>query len=459
MLKKITALFLFITAGCTLGYSQSETTTPFLRRMNQATFVNPAFIPQYRTSIGPPLPGLSNFYLNANLRGIDLKSVTDAIDDGTLSLHKLSGNINTEAFGLNLFLHKDLFHVCFPAGKFQMGINLSTRINSFIEIDKDFLNFAANGNYNFIGQKADFTGMSVYANAYNELGVSLAREYERFTVGARFKYLAGMANVTTDNLSASFTTGVNAYDPIRVQLGGEFKTSGPIPYLMDSVNGQKATDEQKKPKLSASSFTDNIGGAIDVGFTYWVTPRLNVHASIIDLGFINWKVNPNVYRFDNVDITFGGLTYEQLENADVRDAYVDSLTSLVKDATVSQSSYISWLPSRYFIGGDYDLTLRDKVGVLFQAQYFNKQLRPAFTMAYSRKIGTNWDITTNYSYFNGSFANIGLGTVVKWGACQIFFVQDNILVSLLPMTTRNVYLRFGFNLVWGEPNSRPTRID
>lgn len=458
-MKKVLSLIYINIAFCAVLSAQPETTTPFLRRLNQATFINPAFIPQYKTSIGLPLPGVSNFYLNANLRGVDLKSITDATDNNVLSLRKLNENINTDAFGLNLFIHQDIFHVCFPVGKFQLGINLSTRVNSFVEIDKDFLNFAANGNYDFIGQKADFTGMSVYANAYNEFGISLAREFERYTVGARIKYLAGIANVGTDNLSASFTTGLNAYDPIRVQVGGEFKTAGPIPYLMDSINGQKATDEQKKPAINASTFTDNVGSAIDLGFTYWVTPRLNVHASIIDLGFINWKVNPHIYRFENVDVTFGGLTYEQLENADVRDAYVDSLTSLIKDANIDQKSYISWLPSRYFLGADYDLTLRDKVGVMLQAQYFNSQLRPGFTMAYSRKVGTNWDITTNYSYFNGSFANIGLGTAVKWGASQIFFVQDNILAALLPLTTRNVYFRLGFNLVWGEPNSRPTRID
>lgn len=443
--------------------AQTESTLPFLRRTNQSTFINPAFIPKYRTSIGLPMPGVSNFNLNFNLRGFDISTITKAIDNDTsLNLNKLADNINTEAFGFNTFMQTDLFHLCFPIGKYQVGLNVSNRISSFIEIDKDFFLFLTGGNQALMGRKADFTGMSVNANVYNEIGVSVAREFEKFSVGIRGKYLSGIVYASTDNLSASFTSGVNPYDPVNIQLGGQIKTAGLVPFLLDSINGVAATDEQKDINAfvkDVNSYTGNKGGAIDIGFTYWATPRLNLHASIIDLGFINWQVNPYAYTFDDVDITFSGLSYEQLNNADVRQKYLDSLSNLIKDATVSQGSFTSWLPMRFFMGGDYDLTFRDKVGVMVQGQYFNKQIRPAFSIAYSRKIGTNWDITTNYSYFNGSFANIGLGTAVKWGACQLFFVQDNILASLFPANSRSFYVRFGFNLVWGEPHSRPIRVD
>jgi uncharacterized protein DUF5723 len=72
------------------------------------------------------------------------------------------------------------------------------------------------------------------------------------------------------------------------------------------------------------------------------------------------------------------------------------------------------------------------------------------TLSYTRQVGTNWDISANYSIFNRSYANVGLGTVIKWGAFQIFLIQDDIMYYFFPKSGRNVYVRFGFNLVWGS---------
>jgi len=41
----------------------------------------------------------------------------------------------------------------------------------------------------------------------------------------------------------------------------------------------------------------------------------------------------------------------------------------------------SALVSKYYLGADYDLTLRDRVGVPGAGQYFNQMLRPAVSFS------------------------------------------------------------------------------
>lgn len=106
--------------------------------------------------------------------------------------------------------------------------------------------------------------------------------------------------------------------------------------------------------------------------------------------------------------------------------------------------------TRYFAGADYDLTMRDRVGFLFQGQQTPASFNPAYTLSYTRKVGSNWDITANYSIFNGTYSNVGLGTAVKWGAFQIYVIQDDIMIYIRPGQAQTLYFRFGFNLVWSE---------
>ncbi len=439
-------------------YAQTETTVSFLRRTRQASMYNPAFVSPYATSIGIPIPVLGNINLNVNLRGIDINSVLGSKDGNTLDLNKLSNEINTASFGVNQFLGLDILNVQVPIKNYQVGINLTTRVSNFIEIDKTFFDFVAKGNSAFLGQSVDIRGLDVNSLAYAELGVSVAREFERFSVGARFKYLSGAGYLSSTDLKANYTIGATAPFETRVKVGGTVRAAGLVPVLLDTIDGQAVNSDEKNFDLGADKLTDNRGYAVDLGMTYWITPRLMVHGSILDLGFINWQSNAYQYRFKEVDVQFGGFSIEQIEDSDFRQRYLDSLGALFETAKGSKEGFTAWLPARFTFGADYELTLRDKVGVLLQGQYVAAQWRPAFTLAYSRQVGTNWDLTANYSYFNGSFNNLGFGTAVKWGAAQIYFVQDNLLFYFFPESARNVSLRLGVNLVWGAPNARRPRI-
>jgi hypothetical protein len=447
MSKRIAILVLLV-SSCTFIRAQSDVTLPSLRRLYQSSYINPAFVPKYKLSVGVPV--LSNFYINNTRTGFSLQDIIDCKDDeGLIDLNKFYGKIKGDKIGINTLQQMDIFHVSFALGKFHMSVNSSVKTQTSQEFSKDFIGFLVNGNSFFKGQTASFKGVEIYNMSYLENGISLSRQFKKFSLGVRGKYLQGIAMTTTKDMRFSVTTPEDPYDPLIVRVGGQANTAG-VPLLMDSVSGKVKRSEDKDFDANNLSKFANNGFAFDLGFTCQVLPRLLIHGSVVDWGGITWKSTPYNYTLKEADVQFGGFTKDQIDNPGQRTDYTDSLLQLLGQATVTDNSFKTNLRTRYFAGADYDLTFRDRVGFLFQGQQTPTSFNPAYTLSYTRKVGSNWDITGNYSIFNETYANFGLGTAVKWGAFQIYFISDDIMIFMRPNTAQTFYFRFGFNLVWSE---------
>jgi hypothetical protein len=447
-------LVIFIVVGSVSGVlAQGDMTLYSLRGLQQSTYLNPAFMPDYDLSVGVPV--LSNLFVGAQVSGFDMNTVKSSIDaTNYLDIGSLYSNMNSNVFGVKAFVQTDIFHYRQQFGHYQVSLYSGMRTNGQVLLSKEFIGFPAYGNGNFAGQTLHFDGNSIQLSSYVETGLGVAREFERFTVGARVKLLNGIVNLSTQNLALNYSTGSPSYNSTRITTGGTLNTSG-LPFLQDTLNGVPNPD--KDFKTSNVNPADNIGFAVDLGATYYVTPRLNVHAAAIDLGYINWKSHPYNYDLSNMDISLVGMAVNQIRYDSLRSKYSDSLQTIVKNVLKSKTTMNAYsipLVSRFVAGADYDLSLRDRVGAIVQVRYFDGMFFPSYTLTYSRKVGSNWNIATNYSYYNNSFVNLGLGTSVKWGAFQLYFIQDDILFYFLPASGRTVYLRFGCNLVWGAQRGR-----
>jgi hypothetical protein len=152
---------------------------------------------------------------------------------------------------------------------------------------------------------------------------------------------------------------------------------------------------------------------------------------------------------NDINAVFPGMPLDVLRDSTKSKKYTDSLLNKLQPTFVNES-YVTWMPTRMFFGAEYQLTLRDKVGALMQFQFYNKRTFAAYSLSYNRRVGTNWDITSNYSFSAGSYYNLGFGTSVKWGAFQIYMMQDDILWLFLLEKSRNFTFRLGCNLVWGQ---------
>jgi Family of unknown function (DUF5723) len=430
--------------------AQGDITLYSMRELNQSTYSNPAFISTYNQSIGFPV--LSNLGFAFQLSGFNLGNVLSNIaSDGYFHFTDFSHDINS-GIGIKLNLQTDFFHYSKQFGKYQIGLNVSLRSTNDVYFSKEFIGFITGGNAPYEGQTISLSGTRMNISTYTETGLSIAREFKKFTIGARVKMLNGIANVSSDNVNLDYHTAINSFDQTTVSLSGNVNSSG-LPDIIhqDTINGKVNGDTSFSP--SDIKPFNNLGWAFDFGATYNVTPRLKFSASAIDIGFINWKNRTYNYDVNNVILNFPGLSTVQLRDSAAQTQYTDSLKGLVKTGT-TKNNYTTILPSRFMVSADYDISLRDRVGFLFQMQYFLNTFYPSYSINYSRKIGTNWRITTNYSYYNNSFTNIGLGTSIKIGAFQVYLIQDDILFYFIPSTTRTIYIRFGCNLVWGENKMR-----
>lgn len=447
--------FLLVCCCSTLfSWAQSETTLPAMRGLYQSSYVNPAFAPKNRVSIG--LPVISNFNATNARRGFTLQDVLDCVDeDSLIDFNKLYDKIEGEGIAIQTTLNTDIFHVSFPVGKFQLSVNSGMRSQNSQLVNKDFIGFLSKGNAYFAGRTENIEVMRVNATAYVENGLSVSRQFGKLGVGVRAKYLLGVASVQTEDLGLAVTNGANSYDSFSVVTRGRIRTAGVPLFMVDSVTGQKQDDDLKSFNAADLTKFTNTGFGIDLGLTYQVLPKLLVHASVVDWGGINWKANPYNYELTSKKVTFGGLSNEHLQSDSTRDAYIDSLTTLLYEATVTTESFKTKLLTRYYVGFDYNLTKRDRVGFLYQGQKYTNRLVSAITLSYSHKFGRGWDLSANYSRYDKTYTQVGVGTSVKMGPVQLYLITDDVLVLFKPKDYNFLSFRMGINLIFGADDAKP----
>ena len=449
---KFTLVFVFILSMQRLS-AQVETVLPFFRSMHQSSFFNPAFVPEYKTSIG--LPVLDNIGLgtNINLTGFDLHLLVQSVDENhILDYEKMFKSLDGP-IGYNLSLKMDLLYARFRVRSVYVGISTGMRMSQSLGLGKELLGLPTADGLNALkarpGENFDLLKMGV--NLYTESAVSFTKEVGRLSFGFRVKVLNGIANIQTDQVHFNIKSNT---DTLEMQTSGSAHSSG-APIQADSVDGHVSSNGDKN--LQASDFTSfkNLGYGFDFGFTYQASMRLNVHGSVTDFGsFINWKNKTYNYDLSTVLFRFTGVSISQLNDTNQYFAHLqDSIFNIVKKSHVeSSSSYKTTLPTRYYAGADYDVTKSNRVGFLFQAIYYQGNVYPSYTISYMHKFGRVWHLMANASKVDDmykSYNTIGFGSLVKLGCVQFYIMQDNLVAFLDPSPSRTFTMtRIGFNLVF-----------
>jgi hypothetical protein len=240
-MKKI-AFILFALLPVVL-YAQLETTLPAMSRLHQASYYNPAILPEYSHSLSTPVfPGMS---YGLSLDGLKGTTVLNNIDqDGLIDLHAMHNDIKGDRVGINLFTNIELLHFRFKSRNWYYGVNLNTRSITSLSFSKDFLGLVINGNQYFAGRTADFSSTGINVIGFNEVGFSMARSYKRWNLGGRVKLLQGSAAVSTSGAAITLYTPTQTTGEIGVSMKGTINTSG-VPVLVDSVNNERVSDKEK----------------------------------------------------------------------------------------------------------------------------------------------------------------------------------------------------------------------
>lgn len=455
MKKTVRILFCFLIFHQVL-FAQQNFVLYNMRFIPQSGYANPSLLPVGRINIG--LPGISSIYANFGNSGFTLNDlfktsggVVSYNMDGVLGKLKKNNYITAS-------IHVDLLSFGFKVQKNYFSFNLTEKADLWFRYPKDFLDFAWKGNGAFLGTEKNFN-FGINASHYREWGFGYIRELnEKLTIGGKFKLLGGMENVSTKKTDVKFYT-----DPIDFS----YRISSDI--LINS-----SVDTGQYSNLNPTSYLfsfKNTGLGVDLGATYQLNEKFNFSASLIDLGYINWKSSTQNFYSKNPGATilykgvgFDALGVDTLKLEKALQEMGDSLKNTFEIKDDHHDRYKTYLPAQLYIGGNYNINDKNYAGVLLYAQLLDKTFRPGITLSMSSRVGKVLSSVLSYSIFNRSYSNIGFGFSLNLGPVQLYAVSDNVLGMLLlnnykthngssfsvPSYTRSTNVRAGLNLTFGR---------
>ena len=216
-------------------FAQQDLSIHLLPIIPQSNYTHPSFMPTAKVHVG--FPGISSLSLGMAHSGFAYKDLFTLRSDDSLQLtvdnviDKLSNKNYLSAQAI-----EELLSFGFRVKENYFSFSATEKISLRFSYPKDLIDLAWNGNSQFIGTKADFSGISIDAIHYREFALGFARNINsKLTVGGRFKYLQGFANVCTKQ--NDITIGINENDYSHT-IYTNFLVNACLPdaILMDSLN-------------------------------------------------------------------------------------------------------------------------------------------------------------------------------------------------------------------------------
>ncbi len=418
-------------------YAQQEFTLHTLDHLSQSSYTNPAMNPRNNFSITLASSVHANFK-NTGFNYNFLSSQINTNEDGqrVLDLGTLAENLN---FRDNEFMHAgasvDLLALSFKAGKNRFSLNVTEHVQARLHYNDGLFNVLAQGN--IPGSNAQIGNYRMNAIHYREAGIGFNRkllEDNRLVVGGRVKVLFGMANVNTVRSDVNLQTGteaemyeITATSDILVQTSGvDMIESGELDYLLN---------------------LDNRGVGVDLGATYEYSNALQLSASVINLGAIQWNEGVTNY-VSRGEFTFRGIEGDGVLNGSLS---VDpaEITDSLQNAFAfeeTQESYRTMLPTQVYLSAFYRLGLTTTATGTLYSEFING-FRRGMVVGINQRAGRWFQASLTYAMHAHAYNNLGFGIVLGTNV-QIYAVTDNLLAFTNPGGAKMVNIRGGFNFAF-----------
>lgn len=418
------------------------------RTVPQAHQLNPAFYPDAKIVIG--LPVISSTHLSVDMDQLSFNQVfTESAEQSlTVDFDNISSQLR----------EKNNFSVQSDIQLFFLGLNLNDnffslaindRISSWMVYSKDLADLAiyGNGDSRTFGRNLSLDNMLLRQNLYHEIALGFAKSInQKISVGARVKFLFGVLNSQTEQMNGYIRTDSDSIHLSNTNI--TFRSSG-YDYLSDD------RDILSIYRSTLPLTNGNNGFGLDLGVEYQVTDRINISASVTDLGYINWKENTQSYSINADAYSFKGFDIVDLINNDGGNNNffqneLDSLKNMFTPEELEGISYKSSLTSNFYTGFDYKLADKHHVGVQAYSKMANGNITPEFGAYYNIQLGQVFNAVVNASFRNGKIHAAGIGASVNLGPIQIYGTTESITSLINPEAATLLDARFGINLIFGR---------
>jgi hypothetical protein len=434
-------------------FAQADRSLIFMDMVPQRNQVNPAFVPDYRLYVGIPFLSSVKAGFENTMRYDDvfIKKGDSLVLDRDHLLKRINNesrvNVNSgeEYLALGLKQGKNYFHFC-----------IADVVQAQVKIKKEMLHFLlyGNGSSEYLGKNVNIGGSAINMSYYREYALGYARNVmPGFTAGVTLKYLQGIANLSSQKTNFTLLTDE---DDFTIEATSDININMSVPGL-------------ESGDISVGDFLPNnrnAGFAIGLGATYQIDPKIDVWASLLNLGSIGWKENLRNYRtldpgktvvFEGFD--FNDYFVDKTLDSDRLNHVLDSIADEFGIVETAEA-YRTRLPAMLNVGGSYGFTEHDLVNVLVRSQFFDGYSQTTFSLAYTRKFGNHAQLMVSNTIYKESVLNPGLGFAGNLGPVQLYLMAENFIAPLM-LNRANVFIfRFGVNLVFGkEYAEKPTVLE
>ncbi len=439
---KLGVLYVFLGLGSLLfslnANAQRNLTLFGLPEVMQTSNISPAFFPSARMTVG--LPGLSNVnYLRSNNsftpKDVGLKGFFPFFDDPNYAMGLSEVNPMNTGF---LDGTVELFNAGYRLDRHYFRVSLTDYVEGRVQYPFGYIDLLADSKKGGLPRSKtyDLSGMNILYNHYRSLGFGYAFQYnERLSVGARFNVLSGLEHLSTYSQNGVMLRLPAEDSGVLVANQMTLWASG-----LDLYNG--ATN-RKFPIFVEG----NYGFSLDIGAEYQVNPRIRVFGSAVNIGYLKFNINNDIYQFNSTDID--PETTDDFAT-DLQDEILDRLTD---NPRRRYNPFFRELSPQVYAGGHYALDGHQKVGLLLNFRKYRdytNALEFGIAASYSNRVNDWLTLTGNYAMFNKNFVNIGLGASAELGPCQVYFATDNVIGVVLPGSAKNVHVNVGVNFVFGR---------
>lgn len=452
--KRPLFLVLLVTAASWLT-AQQNFSLYHMESLPQRSALNPALMPDCKWYVG--FPGFNSLGAQVTNTGFNLKEINNAVEvsggETLLNLNKLL-NVFSKQNYLSLKADQTWVNFGFSKKKHFFTAAITDKAGIKLGYPKDLFRFIIDGNGGSnLGETFDFR-FSADAYHYREYGVGYAyRLTDKLTLGTKIKYLQGTSRVELKDAYLKIRTRPEDY---ALEISGNYQLN------VASSLGQIITADGSDLELDPRGFykgIKNTGWGIDLGAEYTVMDKLKLSASLIDLGYINWKQNATSIVAANPNATFVYDGYKisssdsSIDPGEYFERIGDSLIGMFGSDTLRRS-FRTALSTELMFGASYALRKNLKINALFYGDIYNKRLMGGLTLGLFWRPVKMFSVNINNTFYGRAWLNPGICMAFNAGAVQAYLAAENFLAPFTPGSARGAAFRTGINLTFGRTKNR-----
>jgi hypothetical protein len=448
-------ILLLLLALSARSFSQQNHALYLMHNIEESNQLNPSIPITCKWFVG--LPVISSVHFNYGNSSLSFNDIFFQNTDASYSpnLASIRQNLNWRNL-LSTEIHTQLFALGYKQKNTSFIFSMNEKVNVPITFPRELALVLLDGNATFLNAWAGSKGTGIFLNYYREYALGVSKKITPgISAGIKAKLLFGKLNMTTRSTNIQVFT---ADDNFNLEFDGNFLMHSSLPITVDASNN----------KLNSVNYNDatitelllnrkNPGFAIDAGIIYDMNNKIQLSASIIDLGFIRWRSNLNNFEGTG-NFTFQGLVGDP---ANYQSYFNNLSNSFLQSANfeVNQNKYTSYLSPRLMAAANYKFNSLLSAGIIGNGIMYWSKFVPALTFTGNLKASPSIGLMASYTVQYYSFNMLGAGMYLGINPIQFYLVSDNIIALIKPLDARNINLRFGLNLNFGCPkNHNPDAV-